>query len=165
MYLREEHLSWWTLLNNIALMWTNLELLLSSGGLIEQPPLVCFPIWALAGTFYHCICFPRSPHVKFIGSALACSPTRSQAMWCCINYAEYFSFLTSGVSGRCGTACCNCNSIGVSVCRLCRLRHLNMCHWKYTMRSLAWMPIMIQCSFLQLAIITLPLVLICIEPT
>lgn len=31
-------------------MWTNLVLLLSSRGLIEQPPLVCFPIWALVGT-------------------------------------------------------------------------------------------------------------------
>lgn len=49
-YLRKEHLSWWTLLNNIAVMWANLDRLLSSGGLIEQPPLVCFPIWALVGT-------------------------------------------------------------------------------------------------------------------
>lgn len=50
MYLGEKHLSWWTLLNNIAVMWTNLELLLFSRGLIELPPLVCFPIWALVGT-------------------------------------------------------------------------------------------------------------------
>ena len=43
--------TWWILLNNIAVMGTNSELLLSSRGFNEHPPLVCFPIWTLSATY------------------------------------------------------------------------------------------------------------------